>query len=207
MSTWPVSKTPQGLCILQSAFLRTVLLRFSQDWNKEKQASMRCEEVFAMSLSLQGNQFRKNPKGARPKNKYNHKCGWGECPFCLQQVEQNKHKCFIQPIDPNEDEPQLKKVKEGEIGNRKAYVDQDGSLSVEKSPPLFVYADYEAVTDDRGVQSPILVCRESEGGHEPPHFYTEDFFNYLNDMVSQSMSTTMNNVSLSYFTILRVTML
>lgn len=77
-------------------------------------------------------------------------------------------------------------MKESENGNCKAYVDQDCSLGVEKSPPLFVYADYEAVTNDSGVQSPILVCRESEGGHEPPQFYgtsyTEDFFNYLNGL-------------------------
>ena len=145
-----------------------------------KKKCLQCRSVYEAAT------LEKNPKGVRPKNKYKHKCGWGECPICLQQVEQNKHQCFIQPIDPNEDEPQLKKVKESEIGNRKAYVGQDGSLWVEKSPPLFVYADYEAVTNDSGVQSPILVCCESEDGHEPPPFYgtscTEDFFDYLDGL-------------------------
>ena len=31
-----------------------------------------------------------------------------------------------------------------------------------KPPPLFVYADYEAVTDADGVQTPIMVCAEHE---------------------------------------------
>ena len=145
-----------------------------------KKKCLQCRSVYE-AVSLE-----KHPKGARPKNKYKHKCGWGECPFSLQQVEQDKHKCFIQPIDPDEDEPQLKKVKESEIGNHKAYVDQDGGLWVENSPPLFVYADYEAVTDDSGVQSPILVCCEGEDGHEPPPFYgtscTEDFFDYFDNL-------------------------
>lgn len=68
-------------------------------------------------------------------------------------------------------------MKESEIGNRKAYVDQDGSLWVEKSPPLH---------RRQWTQSPILVCCESEDGHEPPPFYgtscTEDFFDYLDGL-------------------------
>lgn len=48
-------------------------------------------------------------KSERITAKYRHRCGYAECPFCLQQVDQATHKCFIQPIDPEEDEPNLKK--------------------------------------------------------------------------------------------------
>ncbi len=47
-------------------------------------------------------------------------------------------------------------------------------------PPLFVYADYEAVTDDNRVQRPIMVCAEDEESDVTEVFYgencSEEFF-------------------------------
>lgn len=122
--------------------------------------------------------------GNRKSTKYRHQCGWGECPFCQQQVDQTKHQCFIQPVDPEDDKPKLKKVNANEVGSRHTVrTDEDGSCWVEELPPLFVYADYEAVTDDDGVQTPILVCCEEEEEDETHSFYgptcTDNLFDHL----------------------------
>ena len=122
--------------------------------------------------------------GDRKSTKYRHRCGWSECPFCQQQVDQTKHQCFIQPVDPGDDKPKLKKVNANEVGSRHTVrTDEDGSCWVEELPPLFVYADYEAVTDDDGVQTPILVCCEDEEEDETHSFYgptcTDDLFDHL----------------------------
>ena len=65
-------------------------------------------------------------------------------------------------------------------------VEKDGSCWVAKSPPLFVYVDYEAVTDGSGVETPILVCCESEEEDETHSFYgtnyTEDLIDHLDNL-------------------------
>lgn len=126
-------------------------------------------------------------KSERITAKYRHRCGYAECPFCLQQVDQATHKCFIQPIDPEEDEPKFKKVRAEAVGGRPvALVEEDGGCWVEENKPIFVYADYEAMTSDSGLQTPILVCCESEEEDETNVFYsldcTEQFFDYLDDL-------------------------
>ena len=118
--------------------------------------------------------------------KFRHRCGWGECPFCKEQVDQATHQCFIQPVDPGDDEPKLKKVKATEVGARHVVrTDEDGYCWVERPPPLFVYADYEAMTDASGLQTPILVCCESEEEDKTHVFYGEDctetFFDHLDE--------------------------
>lgn len=64
--------------------------------------------------------------------------------------------------------------------------EEDGKAWIEKPPPLFVYADYEAVTDAEGVQTPILVCAEAEDEDETYSFYgpscTEEFVDYLDGL-------------------------
>ena len=99
-----------------------------------------------------------------------------------------KHRCFIQPIDPEEDEPKIEKVPMSEVGSRAivAIDEEDGKAWVEKPPPLSVYADHEAVTDAEGVQSPILVCAEPDDEDETYSFYgstcTKDFMEYIDGL-------------------------
>ena len=101
-------------------------------------------------------------KKERISNKYRHRCGYGECPFCETEVDQATHKCFIQPIDEEEDEPKFMKVPAAEVGERQVLArDEDGWCWVAMNTPLFIYADYEAIVDDDGNQSPILLCCES----------------------------------------------
>lgn len=57
---------------------------------------------------------------------------------------------------------------------------------VAKSPPLFVYADYESTSDDNGVQNPILLGYETSESDECHLLYgeqcTETFFDALEDL-------------------------
>lgn len=77
------------------------------------------------------------------------------------------HQCYIQPVDPAEDKPKKKK--------KKAKKTKDGEESSKpKPPPLFVYAGYEAVTDGEDVQTPIIVCAETEDCDVTEVFYGED---------------------------------
>ena len=48
----------------------------------------------------------------------------------------------------------------GEVGTRAYREDENGDVWVECPKPYLLFADYEAVTDAAGVQSPILVCAE-----------------------------------------------
>lgn len=58
-------------------------------------------------------------------------------------------------------------------------------VSVQHDPPLQVYADYEATTDSNGVQSPILLCAETDEDDETVSFYgpdcTHHFFEWLEE--------------------------
>ena len=91
----------------------------------------------------------------------------GTCYNCEHTVKINNHQCYIQPIDHAEDEPKKKKKK-----TKKTKDSEEPPKP--KPPPLFVYADYEAVTDSEGVQTPIIVCAETEDCDETEVFYSED---------------------------------
>ena len=91
-----------------------------------------------------------------------HKCGWAECAVCDEYVELASHQCFIQEVPESDDEPKTKKVPVNEVGCRATVGEcANGLVEVEREPPLMVYADYEAVTDADGVQSPILIGYET----------------------------------------------
>ena len=116
---------------------------------------------------------------------HRHKCGWGPCPYCGEEVKIDIHQCYIQPEPKNCDAPRLKTVPLDKVGDRPIVNinARNGTAQVKKDPPLLVYADYEAVTDPDGLQSPIMVCAESEEEEETHTFYgdecTEMFFEYL----------------------------
>ena len=119
-----------------------------------------------------------------------HRCGWGECFICGVQVHIPSHKCYIQPIPENEDDPKLKRVPRNEAGSRAIIEpdpdDPDTRVYVERDPPLQVYCDYEAVTDAKGVQTPILLCAETDEDDSITTFYgpdcTEPFFQWLEEL-------------------------
>jgi len=74
-----------------------------------------------------------------------HKCGHAKCPVCHQWVSIQEHKCYIQPV-----------VEEEEEGG--------GSMEAPPpppSPPLFVYADFEAMQNAEGMFVPNLLCYSS----------------------------------------------
>lgn len=64
-------------------------------------------------------------------------------------------------------------------------IDEDGGALVEREPSLFVYCDYEAVTDER-VQTPILLCLEDAESNNTHSFHgtncTEEMFNHLEEV-------------------------
>jgi len=75
-----------------------------------------------------------------------HKCGHTKCPVCHEWVSIQDHKCYIQPVVEEEEE--------------------EGGGSMEApppppSPPLFVYADFEAMQNAEGVFVPNLLCYSS----------------------------------------------
>ena len=113
--------------------------------------------------------------GINGRGQERHKCGWAECKVCEKRVDIYQHQCFIQPVSEKEDEPKTKKVPVAEVGTRAMIGEpENGMVLVERDPPLFVYADYEAVTDGQGVQTPILIGYETNESEECQLYYGND---------------------------------
>ena len=127
----------------------------------------------------------KNGGKNRGGNRRNHhKCGWGDCSVCGKSVDIASHQCYIQP---EKDKPNEKRVSRNDVGTRPFREphpdDPDTRVWVERDPPLQVYADFEAMTDAEGVQTPILLCAESDEDDKTVSFYgpdcTKRFFEWL----------------------------
>ena len=120
------------------------------------------------------------PKGPR------HKCGWTKCKNCEKHVEISKHLCFIQQVDEDDDLPKTKKVYPADVAGRVVVEQTDEYVVVEREPPLLVYADYEAITNVGGVQSPILICYETDESDDCQVIYgencTDSFMESLEDL-------------------------
>lgn len=99
-----------------------------------------------------------------------------KCSNCEQFVDVALHQCYIQPVDPQDDEPKKRKKSKKNKRARRVVRANEGREPEEEDepPPLFVYADYEAVTDDSGVQTPIMVCAEDEQSDVTEVFYGEN---------------------------------
>ena len=129
--------------------------------------------------------YKRNESVNHPK--FKHTCGVDQCPFCKKYVPQDTHQCFIQPLDESEDERKIITRPMSEVGDREVLgVDPDtGAALIEENAPLFVYADYEATTDQQGLQTPIMVCCESAEEDDTHVYYGEDctasFFDYLDE--------------------------
>lgn len=118
----------------------------------------------------------------------NHKCGYNQCPYCGKYVNLEEHQCYIQPEPEDCDAPKLKTVDLKDVGLREIISrnEETGKATIERDPPLLVYADYEALKTPEGYQKPIMVCAESEEEDETNTFYGEDctetFFEYLDNL-------------------------
>lgn len=86
-------------------------------------------------------------------------------------MEVATHKCFIQPVNHKYDDPRKKKKRNAQT-RRVVHSNQGEELEDEFKPtPLFVFADYEPVTDTDGVQTPIMVCAEDAETDETKVLY------------------------------------
>ena len=146
-----------------------------------------CEKIKTCSDCCKTYEIEFNKKGHVKGRK--HKCGWSKCDICEKHVELAEHLCYIQPIGEDEDLPKCKRVLPSEVGERTVVDDQpdkNGKVLVEKEPPLFVYADYEAITDIHGIQTPILLGYETSESDECHLLYgpdcTTEFFETLEDI-------------------------
>ena len=75
-----------------------------------------------------------------------HQCGHAKCPVCQEWMPIQDHRCYIQPVvEDEESEP----TEEGE------------GCMVAPPPPLFVYADFEAMQNAEGVFVANLLCYSS----------------------------------------------
>ena len=121
--------------------------------------------------------------------RYKHRCHVGECPFCFQFFDLREHRCFIQPVDPSDDEPKIRTVAAENIAGREVlgHDPDTGRPFVQEFGTLFIYADYEAITTPTGEQEPIMLCCESADEDETHVFYgvncTDQFFEHVDDLV------------------------
>ena len=92
-----------------------------------------------------------------------HRCGVVECRNCEKKVDMATHQCFIQKVKESEDHRKFKWVPENRVGNRatSGSPNREGKIKVKCDPPLFVYADYEAMSNAEGCQEAVLLCYET----------------------------------------------
>ena len=77
-----------------------------------------------------------------------HRCRFAACPSCKQVVNMQSHKCYIQPHVEKESQPEM---------------DEEGNEKQPLPPPLFVWADIEAMQlPDREFEPNMLCYRTSE---------------------------------------------
>ena len=111
-----------------------------------------------------------------------HRCGMATCPCCKETVKISDHKCFIQPSIPDEHES-IESMAEWRAARREAEAQKK---PLPTPPPLFVYADIEALQlPDRTFQ-PILLCYKASDDYEIHDLYGDDcclrFLHALDEM-------------------------
>ena len=92
-------------------------------------------------------EYKRNGKPKDPR----HKCGWAECRNCEKHVEISKQLCFIQPVDEDDDQPKTKKATPEDVLGRVVVGEENEMVVVERRPPLLVYAEHEAITDEHNI--------------------------------------------------------
>ena len=124
----------------------------------------KCCKTYSVKFNANGN-----------RTPYAHRCGFAECEHCGKVVELSTHQCYIQKVKKSDDDPKTKKVPPNEVGTRTPLgPPKKGMVEVERQPPLMVYADFEATTDESGFQTAILICYETSESDECRTIYGED---------------------------------
>ena len=110
-----------------------------------------------------------------------HKCGYAKCPVCHEWVFINDHKCYIQPV-----------VEEERVIEEPTEEPEGGGRMAAPRPPLFVYADFEAMQNAEGVFAANLLCYSSTEEEAIHLLEGEDcalqFLHDLDDLVDVSDS-------------------
>lgn len=116
-----------------------------------------------------------------PRN-VDHECYVGRCRSCREEMELDTHQCYIQPIDPEEDLP---KPKPKALYKRQK--ERNPEVSPYFEPPIFVYADFEAMLEEDGTHLPILVYAETGESNQCYTFYgkecTGEFLDWLDTLI------------------------
>ena len=97
-----------------------------------------------------------------------HRCGFATCPSCKEMVDINVHKCYIQPVvdHPGEED-----------------VGDDNGKKKPLPPPLFVYADIEAMQlPDRQFEANLLCYRTNESSIIVTHKGKNCVCTFLHDL-------------------------
>lgn len=102
------------------------------------------------------------------------------------KVDLATHRCYIQRLKEDEDDPKYEKVNVSDVGCRPYVIDEEGDCWVEQELPLQVYYNYKAVMDAKGNQTPILLCLENDETDDTHFFYgpncTADMFEHLESL-------------------------
>lgn len=110
-----------------------------------------------------------------------HRCYHEKCRICEKEVHVLDHQCFIQCVDPKEDERKKKSKKQFEYHRK---INPDTSVYVD--PPVFVYAYFEAMLAPGKTHLPILVCAATSVSDTIHSFYgpecTEEFLAFLTEL-------------------------
>ena len=97
-----------------------------------------------------------------------HRCRFAACPSCKQVVDIQSHKCFIQPHVEKESQPEM---------------DEEGNEKQPLPPPLFVWADIEAMQlPDREFEPNMLCYKTSESENIVTHKGKNCVSTFLHDM-------------------------
>ena len=97
-----------------------------------------------------------------------HRCRFAACPSCKQVVDIQNHKCFIQPHVEKESQPKM---------------DKEGNEKQPLPPPLFVWADIEAMQlPNREFQPNMLCYRTSEMENIVTHKGKDCVCTFLHDL-------------------------
>ena len=131
-----------------------------------------------------------HPRNKKNKGGKKHQCGVTQCPICQEDVDIRTHKCFIQPAEEEERPRRSKEERNARIkriqrqGIPMSAMDPD-ELDF-KDPPIFFYADYEAMQSADGEHRPIMVCCETDQENHTHLFYGErfskDFLEFLDQL-------------------------
>ena len=131
-----------------------------------------------------------------------HKCGYGKCPSCKEQVPTDTHRCYIQPIVDSVPHPGSSQRLAWRVTNPATTPRRDLPEEVEPDPtaedettdvlphPLFLYFDIEA-RQDTGEHVANLLCAETSESDEQFTFRGESCIEEFLDWV-QSLTRTSN---------------